>query len=100
MKIYRVEFTSQQERDREWDERKKRKLDVHPYTLAHRIGEFWHMVYGYWYEENEHAATCATLDALAVSLQCAPGISAVLPAPDPVAQGAKEIPGKGRRAVR
>lgn len=93
MKIHRIEFTSQQERDREWAERTKRKLDVHSYTLAHRIGEFWHMVYGYWYEENEHAATGAVLDALAVSLERNPRVPGVLPVPVEVAQDAKEIHG-------
>lgn len=100
MRIIRVEYYSQEERDRERDKLGPAKDDTHVYTDAFRIGEFWLYVYGYWYQENEHAATSAVLDALAVSLERNPRVPGVLSVPVEMAQDAKETPGKGRRAVR
>lgn len=51
MRIVRHEYYSPEERDLEWAERKKQKLDTHVYTEAHRIGEFWLMIFGLWFQE-------------------------------------------------
>lgn len=46
-----MEYRDREARDRERDRLGPAKKDTHPYTLAHRVGEFWLMAYGYWYEE-------------------------------------------------
>ena len=63
--MHRLEWDHQTPRDLEWALRTKQRerllkdkkpipsdLHVHPYTEAHRVGEFWRMVYGLWWEEK------------------------------------------------
>lgn len=40
------------ERNKEWQKRSKKGLNVRVYTEAKRVGDFWHMIYGLEWEEN------------------------------------------------
>jgi len=66
--VHRIEWHGTEgcvARNMEWEKRIKEKekfiknkslvpfhLNVHPYTEANRVGDFWHMLYGLWYEES------------------------------------------------